>query len=209
MEQTARIDVNTFKTIAEGLYSPTKDIIWNGLEITINKTLSLTDMMKFVDNVTKMCFSEDNGAYLPEIKDFAIKSCILEMYANFSLPDNASERYDLIYSTDVVDTVIDNINRRQFQEVIDAIEDKTANIAQANIEMVNKQMNELYIAFDNLQTQLFGLFDGIEPNDMKNLVGAMSGGTIDEEKFIKAYMEQNKPQEENGKVIPITKGSDK
>lgn len=212
MEKTAKIDLSTFTNIVEGLYSPTENIVWNGLEITINKTLSLTDMMTFVDNVTKMCFTETDGTYLPEIKDFAIKSCVLEMYANFSLPEGASERYALIYSTNVVDAVLNHVNRAQFNEIIESINDKLDNLAQANIEMINRQMDALYTAFDNLQKQLSGMFEGVSSDDVTNLFSAISGGMIDEEKLIKAYIKQSASPSVSGNVVqmPIhkVKGSD-
>ena len=53
---------------------------------------------QFVDDVVKSCFIGDTGEYHPELKPFFIKSNVLEAFANFKLPPNASRRYDIIYN---------------------------------------------------------------------------------------------------------------
>ena len=191
-KKNTKISINTFDKILKTTYSNEEIIRWNDLDITINKTLSFKDVLSFVDSVSKSCFTDDNGTYLPEVKDFAIKCCILERYANFSLPQNIEHKYQLIYCTDAVDVVIKYINKTQLEEIISAINDKVDNIAQANIEAINRQMNELYSTFGNLEKQITEMFSGINKDDMTKLVGAISNSNLDEEKLVKAYIE-NKP----------------
>lgn len=191
-----QISINALEKIMNDNYTPTEVIMWNDLEVTINKTLSLQDVLEFVNGVTKSCFSENDNSYMPEVKDFAIKCCIVQLYANFRLPSDVEQRYNLIYCTDVVDVVLKHINNEQLNEIIEAINDKVDNIAQANIEMINKQMEELYASFNNLQTQLENLFSGINSEEMSKFVGALTEGKFDEEKLVKAYVEQKK--ENNG-----------
>ena len=184
------ISITAFEKIMKDIYIPTKTVEWNGIEITIKPTLSFQDVLSFVDNVVKTCFTADDGAYIPEVKDFVVRCCILEMYANFTLPTNVERKYDLVYCTDAVDRVVEHINLAQFNEIINAINDKIANIAQANIEAVNAQMNELYTAFDNLQEQLSGIFTGVGAEEISKLVGAISGDTFNEERLVQAYIDQ-------------------
>ena len=191
-KKNTKISINTFDKILKTTYSNEEIIRWNDIDITINKTLSFKDVLSFVDSVSKSCFTDDNGTYLPEVKDFAIKCCILERYANFSLPQNIEHKYQLIYCTDAVDVVIKYINKTQLEEIISAINDKVDNIAQANIEAINRQMNELYSTFGNLEKQITEMFSGINKDDMTKLVGAISNSNLDEEKLVKAYIE-NKP----------------
>ena len=166
MDKNNRISYETFKKTVYEHYSGSYTTVWNDIEIMIKPVLSLKEMMTFVDNVVKMCFTED-AVYLPEAKDFAIKSCILEMYANFDLPRDVSQRYELIYCSDVVTFVIEHINQIQLNEIVDSSNEKLANLAQANIEAMNKQMNDLYNAFNNLQNQISNVFDNISPDDIK------------------------------------------
>lgn len=187
--KTRKISITAFDKVMRET-ERIKNIEWRGLVITVRRTLPLRDMLSFVNAVTKSCFDSETNAYLPEIKVFAIKCCILEMYANFSLPSNIEHRYDLIYNTDAFDTVIQHIDTRQLNEIVDAINEKVDNIAQANIETINKQMNDIYRAFEGLQNQFTKIFSGVSSKDMAGFVQAVSEGGLDEEKLVKAYMTQ-------------------
>lgn len=197
-----KISISVFEKIMKETHTATKNVEWNGVEITIKNTLSFKEVLSFVDSVTKSCFTTDSGSYLPEVKEFVIKCCILEMYANFAMPINVERKYDLVYCTDAVNVVMDNINRVQLDEIIEAINDKIDNIAQANIEAVNKQMNELYSAFDNLQEQMTGIFAGIGTDEISKLIGAISGDKFDEDKLIQAYIDKKNGDitKENGEA---------
>jgi len=192
MKKTERISINVFDKIVKSTYEPTAIFSWNGIEVVVKKTLSFAEMMAFVDGVAKNCFAESDGAYLPEVKDFIIKSFVLEMYTNLSLPENTEHRYHLIYCSDIIQTVLIDVNKPQFNEMVQAINDKIDNRAQANIEMVHKQMNELYVAFDKLQSQLAETFSGVGVEDISNLTEAISNGRLDEDKLVRAYINRAK-----------------
>lgn len=190
MAKIKKISVNAFEKAMKETYTPTETFDWNGIEVTVKKNLSLKEMLEFVDSVVKSCFTKDTNAYMPEIKDFATKVSILEKYANFTMPSNVETQYALIYHTDAVERVLGYVNTQQFNEICIAITKKVENLAQANIEAVNRQMNELYNAFDNLQTRLAGLFEGVDNADIRAVAGALANGTFDEEKLVKAYTGQ-------------------
>ncbi len=186
-----RISVNALeKCVGDGMQN-TVDMAWRDITITITKRLGLSDMMKFVDSVANLCFSED-GTYLPEIKDFATRCNVLEMYANFTLPANIEKRYELVYACDAYATIMGVIDRSQFDVILAAIDDKIDNRAQANVEAINRQMNELYAAFEDLQNRLSSTFDGIDKDMMTQLIEAMSGKELDEEKLMNAYLKEKK-----------------
>ena len=166
-------------------------IDWNGINVKIKFSLSLKDSMEFVDYVTKMCFG-DGGEYTPEIRDFATKVCLVEKYTDLLLPDDASERYFILYNSDLINVLLEHINENQFEEMLHSIDIKINYIAQSNIEAVNTQLQAVYNEFENLVNQFEKLFSEVSPEDMKSLFGALTGGTIDEEKFIKSYLEQSK-----------------
>lgn len=189
-DKIKKISVNAFEKAMKDTYTPTETFDWNGIEVAVKKNLSLKEMLEFVDSVVKSCFTKDTNTYMPEIKDFATKVCILEKYANFTMPKNIETQYSLVYQTDAVERVIGYVNPQQFNEICVAIAKKVENLAQANIEAVNKQMNELYGAFDNLQSQFSGLFDGINNDDIRAITGALVNGALDEEKLVKAYTRQ-------------------
>lgn len=192
MAKIKRISVNAFEKVMKETYIPTEVFDWNGIEVTVKKTLSLKEMLEFVDSVVKSCFTKDTDTYMPEIKEFATKVCILEKFANFTMPNNAESQYALVYHTDAVSRVLEHINVGQFNEICDAIDKKTNNIAQANIEAVNRQMNELYNAFDNLQNEIASMFNGVSNDDIRAVAGAVANGGIDNEKLVAAYLDKTK-----------------
>lgn len=187
VKSNKKVSINAFENIMKDTYTPTETFDWNGIEVTVKKNLSLKEMLEFVDGVVKSCFNKDTNAYMPEIKDFTTKVCVLEKYANFTMPRNVETQYNLIYQTDAVDRVLGYVNTQQFNEICAAIDKKVENIAQANIESMNRQMNELYNAFNNLQTKLSDLFDGVDNDDIRAVSSAIANGTLDEEKIVKAY----------------------
>lgn len=191
MEKVNRIDASTLVEAVNKITEQTTEFEWNGMSIVVNRTLPMETMLEFVDYVVKTCFSDD-GEYLPEVKDFAIKSCLLEMYANFDLPTDLATRYAVIYNSDIVDAVLNRIEGRQFGEIINAIEQKIANLAQANVQMVYAQMNRINDEFENLQNNIAALFTGVDQDDIKKLANAISNGNIDEGKIVQAFASQNK-----------------
>jgi 2-C-methyl-D-erythritol 2,4-cyclodiphosphate synthase len=97
------------------------DVEWNGLSVAITRTISLEEMMKFADNVHKSCFNVDTGAYMPEVKEFAIRSNIMQRYANFSLPDNMDRQYMIVMTSGAVEMILEHINLVQYHALMDAI----------------------------------------------------------------------------------------
>lgn len=192
MAKIKKISVNAFEKVMNETYNtPTESFDWNGIEVTVKKTLSLKEMLEFVDGVVKSCFTEDTNTYMPEIRNFATNVCVLEKYANLTMPRSVAKQYELIYQTNIVDEILAYINQKQFDEIRVAITKKIDHIAQANIEAVTKQMNELYSSFDNLQTQFAALFDGISGEDIQAMTTALMSNSLDEEKIVKAYINQS------------------
>ena len=201
MEKANRIDASALIEAVNKIAEPTVEFEWNGMGVVVNRVLPMEAMMEFVDYVTKTCFGDD-GEYLPEVKDFAIKSCLLEMYANFNLPEDLPTRYAVIYNSDIVDAVLNHIEGRQFGEIINAIEHKVSNIAQANIQAVMAQMQHINDECENLVNQIAGIYAGVNPNDLSALIHAMSDGNIDEGKVVQAYMDESK----DSKVVQMPTG---
>ncbi len=191
MAKTKKISVNAFEKAMKNTYEAGDTFDWNGIEVTVKKNLSFKEMMEFVDSVVKCCFTNDTNVYLPEVKDFMIKVCTLEKYANFTMPNNVESQYALVYQTDAVDHVFLHINPTQFNEICVAIDKKIDNMAQSNVEAVNKQMNDIYSAFKGLHAQIEKLFEGVDSDDMKAIAGALANGGMNEEKIVEAYARYN------------------
>lgn len=194
--KTKKIAINALeKCVKEAVGEPVVTKEWRGINVGIKIRLSLAEMMTFVDGVVKMCFTEDGTQYTPEVLDFAIRNNVLEMYANFSLPSNVEKRYELVYGCDVYNTIMETIDRSQFDAMLRAIDEKIEHIAESNIEAITKQINELYASLNNLQERLSAAFDGIDSDTITSLVKAMTDGKFDEEKLVRTYLDVKKKEE--------------
>lgn len=189
-----RISVNAMDEILKD-YENTEIIQWNGIEVIITKNLSLEEMLAFADSVVKSCFDQASGTYMPEIKDFAIRSNIMERYANFTLPSKVERQYDVVIRSGVVEEILRHINFAQFDELLKAIDAKLQNAADANVQMVFRKFDDVVTSFEGLQDKVGALFAGVDQADIGRLMSAISEHGVSEEKVVKAYIEQTKQAE--------------
>ena len=190
-----KISVNAMDEIMNG-YEATKTVSWNGLDVVITKNLSLEDMLAFADSVVKSCFDQSTGAYMPEIKDFVVRINVMERYANFTMPSKAERQYDVAMCSGAYEMILEHINTAQFYELMRAIDDKLKNAADANVQMVFKQFNDVVESFDGLQEKLGALFTGVDSADISKLIGAISEHGVSEEKVVQAYIAEQSKKEE-------------
>lgn len=162
---------------------------WFDTEIQIKHTLSIAEMLTFVKNVVEICFHETEG-YLPELKDFAIRSNVLVSYANFTLPDNLEHRYELLYNTNAFETVLGHIDMTQFNNILESISEKIGYLCDSNIAAIEHQMKEVMAAFSDLVEKSENLFSGITQEDIGKITSAFADGQFSEEKLVKAYAAQ-------------------
>ena len=141
-DKIKKISINAFEEAVNSQYNPTEVVEWRGLKIVVKHALSLKENLTFVDSVVKSCFGKEDGAYMPEVKDFAVRSCIIEHYTNITLPSNLDKRYELLYGSDLLEAIMPNINQLQFNALMRAIESKTEYLAKSNIEASTRAINE-------------------------------------------------------------------
>lgn len=183
-----RISINAFEKAMNKTYAPLDTVVWNDLELKIKRTISLKDVMDIVNNVTGLCFADD-GTFIPEVKDIALKAGIIEKYTNLALPRNIEFKYKLIYCTDVFNVVTTHINPQQFKELLYAVERKLDYEAKTNIAKFNKQMEKLLDAFESVEHQLASVFKGVDDKSMVELIDAIKDGKIDEQKLVQSYFD--------------------
>lgn len=169
---------------------------WFGVSVTVTPTLSLTDMLEFVNNVVESCFSDD-GEYIPEVREFAVRRNTLEKYGNFRMPTDVHKCYDLLYGTDAFEWIKGYINEAQYADIMVAVEDKIQFRLDSMVDSLRVKMEEFLGAMNALQEQTKHVFDGMSDEDMKKLVGAIEHGGMSEEKLVAAYLDQKKEPEEN------------
>lgn len=184
------ITADEFESAVVANYEPITEIDWHGLKVVIRRNLPFSSMMEFVDNVVETCFEMNTGAYLPEVKEFAVKCAILEHYGNFVLPVELERRYMLVYASNAVRKVLEHVNMDQFECILSAIDDKVEHRAASNIEAITKQMNEVMAGFNALEDSLSKTFSGIDSDTVSKIADAISNGSFDEKKIVDAFVNQ-------------------
>lgn len=190
-----KISINTLESAMKAGGSNTVTVQWNEADIVVKKVLSIRDMLTFVSNVSDSCFSDEYG-FMPEMLDFAIRSNALEIYANFNLPDNIERRYDLLYRTDAFDVVMEHVDHRQFDTLVDAIDRKIDYLCDMNISSINREVEKLVASMEELHNNAEKIFGGVDADDMKKIVSALASGGVDEKKLVDALVERKYPQSE-------------
>lgn len=193
-KKTQKISVNAMDEIMKR-YQTTETVEWNGLQVVIKKSLSLEEMMTFANSVVKSCFDQASGAYMPEVKDFAIRANVLDMYTNFTLPKDLGKQYDMVVQSGAVEMVLNYINYVQFNELVKAIDSKLQNTADANIQAFITKLDGVTTAFSDMQAKMEQMFSGVDTEDIGKLVGAIANGDNTEEGIVKSYLELVKKDE--------------
>lgn len=197
-----KVNIENFKAAIAANFSSEVSTEWHGVAFTVKRHLTIEEMMTFVSDVVSSCFEANTGEYLPEIKDFSIRCSILESYAGFVLPKDLSEKYDMVYSSDIISFVMQYVEQTQFEAMLTAIDKKIDHQAQSNIEALNKQMNEIAAGFSALEKNLSEIFGGVDNDTISKIAGAIANGSFDEKKLVAAFKDDISS---DNKVVPITK----
>jgi len=208
-----KVSIALFDKVAKEYFKNEEIIQWHGVDVKTKRTLSLTDMLGFVDDVIESCFHDGLG-YMPEVKDFAIKSNILTRYANFSMPESLEHRYQMVYGTDAVDAVCAAIDTTQLQEIVNAINSKIRFLCDSKANLIQERINSVLETMEEMRDNTKDIFGGLSQDDLKALMGAITEHGLSEEKIVEAYMEQKRTErlaEESTAVeydSPTTKEAD-
>jgi hypothetical protein len=191
-----RVSVNAFeKYVKENYRDEPIQVEVDGLSFFVKPCLSMNDVVTFTKIVSESVF-DNNGTYYPEMKEFLIRRSILEMYAGFAMPKNIEKQYELVVRAEpLVREVVQHADKRQFDALLGAIDEKIDAIIAVNESTVKRQVNELYSMISNLGSQLEGMFDGVDAGGLAKLVEAIGEGGIDQEKIVKAYFDYKSDDE--------------
>lgn len=182
-----KITIEDYRKMTEKEFEQTIDAKWNNMALHIKHTLNLKEMMSFVQYVTGSCFSEDTNEYLPEIRDFATRCCIIENYSDLVLPESTDEKYEIVYNSDIVAFIVQKIDQPQFKEMLAAIDVKIKHMAQNSIEALNKQMSEVFSGLSILEKVASDMFNGIDTDTISKIAKTISDGGFSEKKLIEAF----------------------
>lgn len=160
----------------------------------------------FAEDIANACFTLD-GTFIPQAKDFAVRDGILTRYANFTMPSDTEKQYELLYATDAVDVVMEEIDMEQLEGIIDAADRKIDYLCDTNVREVSAKLETVLKTFEEMGTAVERMFGGMTPEDMQKMLGAIGqAGQLDEEKIVEAYMKQRgmeSAEEGTGGVVKL------
>lgn len=192
-----KISYEVIKSVI-GTENDVSKFVWAGLEIEVKRFLTMEEMFDFTNTVFETCFRQDDSSYRPEVKDFMIRSCILDAYTNIEIPDDLQTRYDMVYRYEIIPEVMKYVDQNQFNAVLMAIDSKINNRLNANVEKFEKKMAEADEMVGKAVEYISGIFDGIDNETIKQVALSISNMSIDPEVLAKSIIEA-KNQDENPK----------
>lgn len=209
MTDTNRTSYNEILSVVDATHTNEHDTEWHGISLHIKNTLTFAEMLAFSNEVVSTCFIDNTAEYVPEVKDFAVRCAILEYYGNIELPDDASERYKMVYCSDIVQEVTKYVNDEQLEPLLRSIDKKIAHVAQNNIEAFNRQMSEAVSKLTDVENNLASIFGGIDQDTITGLASTIANGNFDIEKLVDvASKAAEKDSAEHNKVVSMPKKDD-
>lgn len=178
---------------------------YKGVPITIKGGFTLEDALMIARDVADFCFL-DGGEYIPELKRFFLRRELIDAVTNIELPDDLSECYELIMNTSlgawVDETFFEylQVYADQMPFLLEAIQDKIDYMADSGLALLHSRMDALIYAIESLSEQSESMFAGVSPDDVRKLASSVdSFGNIDEEKLVKAFVDQEKKSKSKSK----------
>ena len=160
---------------------------FHGNEFVVHRFISLETMVKFVNEVVEGCFDDESGKYLPEIRDLITKHSLLHYYAEVNIPTDFNHFYEIVYKTDLLDIVRKNIDRAQYEDILNAIDAKIDERIYTNEQKFNSAMEGAISTINSMAEQLESVLKDVTPEDVRSIISAVSEG-VDEAKLVDAVI---------------------
>lgn len=175
------------KITAENIYPMYKEEkFYQDGNIVYKTILNFDEAIQFSTSVTSSCIG-DEGEYIPEAYDYAVRSCVIGFYTNVDLPENNDERYALLYNTPLYKLVMSKINRQQFNAIKKSIDDRIDYMIKSNIKKFEEQLAQVVQMLESVSKQSSAMFDGVDAETLNQFVKKVSDmKNLDEEKLVKA-----------------------
>lgn len=178
-------------------------IEWGGYEICVTRTITLPKMLEFVANAAESCFGDD-GSFIPEIMDFAVKSNIISMYTNIKLPKDLKKQYELLYMTNLCEEVVKQINNQQITEILNSVASKVKYNADSRVNQAHAEIRKIAEGFAETKERLDILTGFFSDADIREVVEKFAN--MDEKAFVREYaatLQHNKIDTAE-EAVPVT-----
>jgi len=182
MDEIKAISLDELRPIIEERYPSVTFFDWFGKEIAVRRTISLSEMMEFVDAVADACVDE-NGEYYPQFRFGIFRVYMVMYYTNIALDGDLNDRYMFVYSSPLFDAIMEHIDGGQINSIQVAIDNKIRYITDVNIRKFNDGVKEMLNVVGSLKSS----FSGITAEELSGALKALSNmETVDEAKLVQA-----------------------
>lgn len=176
-------------------YGNTSVVNWNGVEITVRRIISVSELIAIVNSVASSAFSGETGAYSPVSVDFTERFAVLGLYTDIQMPEDINERYELCYAPGLYISVVEAIDPAQYEHLVRSVAREVEYLKQAGINEMNARINKLMNMIESFGNSMKSVMEQISPEDMQKLTEAMAKFGFDENKIVQAYLDASKEQE--------------
>lgn len=167
-----------------------KKICWGKKNITVKKTIGLTEMLSFVDNVVNGCFEKESGAYMPEVFTFAVYKGLIDYWTDYKLPSDVQKMFDLLFGTDLVEKVLCEVDETQYKGAVDSAKEKCRHLADMLIDGISERVEEMLNGIKELVSLAESAGEMINSESVEKIAQAVGEFGIDEAKVVKAVFDE-------------------
>lgn len=173
-----KLSVNDFERVCKansnGNVNEVSFEVGNSKSVTINvkKVLSFKDRIQFVSEVVNNCFN-DNGDFIPAIKNIAFKIAVLRYFTNFKLPQkNPSLTYNLLIHSEIYSHLISRISTNEIKELWSDINEAVEYRKDNAIATQKTELVKIAKVMTAMTEQYTNMFEGVDIKDFVNKLSA-------------------------------------
>lgn len=120
MDIAKRISADVVSRVASMSAKKHKKVVWHTANIRVAYSLGAKEFMDVYASIIRDCTTRDGECMLPLI-DFSVRVNIIVAFSDVSLPDDMERLFDVIYGSDLYETVVRNANRAQIDALSRAV----------------------------------------------------------------------------------------
>ena len=129
------------------------------VDVEVTPLLSLNDADNFVECVIEGVF--DNDTYKPALFELVFSQAILYFYTNLKSDMKSEKLIQIVYNTNIVDRVIENVNKMQFADINDALEKAIEFKKQSILSEQRKLLSETNMTMRIEQNEVISKMDSV------------------------------------------------
>ena len=143
-------------------------------DINVKKNLSFEEAYIFVREAVSACVTVETAEYRPEMKEFCIRTLVLELYAGLSLPTDIDKHYKLLFNTNIYDEIAKHVDQTQLQMLRKAIDEKIEYYKAVAVNAGLSQLNQILDNMKNFAEMSEEALGGIDQSQFANVFDTLS-----------------------------------